>query len=161
MKTRNHSPKTRPLLALLIVVATVFLLLGARAGVLGALVADVATRLLGVAGTGLLCVTAWCIAFILATPPGTLTRMVVAIWRHTVARRHSPSVVVMRPKAAEPAVEPAVVSTRGRRALQDVKTALKNLGYEKHEYEPIVAQLDPALPLERLVRSALKALQVN
>jgi hypothetical protein len=183
MSRRNHSPKTRPFLALLIVATTVFLLLGASAGVLGALCFDVATRLLGAAGTGLLCGTAWCIAFILATPPGTLTRMVVAIWRHSVARRHTPSVVLMRPKATEPprlrdtpeyaefqaakrallAVEPAApaLSVNHRRALDDVRTALKGLGYLKHEIEPVVATLDPNLPLENILRTAIKSLQVN
>ena len=79
MKTRNRSPKSRPVAAILIVAATVFLLLGRNCGVLGALVAGSVDRLLGSAGLGLLCLTAWALAFILATPPGTASRLVVAI----------------------------------------------------------------------------------
>ena len=52
MKTRN-APKSRPVAAVLIVAATVFLLLGRNCGVLGALLAGSVDRLLGAAGLGL------------------------------------------------------------------------------------------------------------
>jgi len=169
MKTRSrssHSPKTRPVLALLIVVSTLFLLAGRSCGVVGALLSASTERLLGVAGTGLLCVTAWALAFILATPPGTATRMIVALWHATVTRRHTAAVVVIRPNRGEGvdagrgATVPALAPT-ARRELQAVKDALKGLGYEKYEIEPIVSQMDPAAGFEKNVKSALKALRVN
>lgn len=48
-----------------------------------------------------------------------------------------------------------------RMKLSDVRTALKNLGYNKDEYESVMAGLDPALPLETLVRGAIVALRRN
>jgi hypothetical protein len=164
MKTRrNASPKSRPVAAILIVATTVFLLLGTRCGVLGALVSGSVRELLGAAGTGLLVATAWALAFILATPSGTLTRMVVSLWRACVTPRHRAAVVVMKTQAELPpvAVQKLALSPSNRMALKDVSTALKNLGYEKHEIEPIVSQMDPSAGFERNVKSALKALRTN
>lgn len=163
MSRRHSSPKSRPVAALLLVAATIFLLAGRACGVVGALLCASVTRLLGDAGTALLCATTWCIAFILATPPGTFTRMVVALW-HAVKPRHSAAVVVTR-APAEPEARPEdnthPMPTRDRRTLTAVRDALKGLGYNKNEYEPIVAGMDPSLGFEKLVKSALKHLQVN
>ena len=168
---RHSSPRTRPVVAVLIVAATVFLLLGRNCGVLGALLAGSVDRLLGAAGMGLLCLTAWALAFILATPVGTFSRLVVTLWRHTVARRHTPSVVVMKTRGDErtrsegvdvgPGPTMSVLAPRDRMALQDVRTTLKGLGHEKNEIEPLIAQMDPAAGFEKNVKSALKALRVN
>jgi hypothetical protein len=163
MKTRNASPKSRPVLAILLVAATVFLLAGRTCGVVGALLSASVTRLLGDAGTALLCATTWCIAFILATPSGTFTRMVVTVW-HAVKPRRSAAVVVTR-APAEPApaadVDTHPMPTRDRRTLTAVRDALKGLGYHKSEYEAVVAGMDPSLGFEKLVKTALKHLQVN
>lgn len=188
MKTRRShaAPKTRPVAALLIVVFTLFLLAGRACGVAGALLSASVERLLGAAGTGLLVATLWCIAFILATAPGTATRLVVALWHATVTRRHTAAVVVIKSRSGgdsargegvdagpvttvstlaprhpfannvAPALAPAL-----RRELQTVRDALKHLGYEKHEYEPLVARMDPTAGFEKNVKSALKALQAN
>ena len=168
MSRRHTSPRTRPVAALLIVVATLFLLASASSGhpcgVVGALLSASVARLLGDAGTGLLVGTAWCIAFILATPPGTLTRMVVATWRACVSRRHRPSVVVMRPgaplvKTTEPYIPAPALAPRDRQTLDAVRNALKHLDYTKAEYEPLIARMDPSLGFEKLVRGALKSLR--
>ena len=167
MTKHSRSPKTRPVAALLIVVATLFLLAGRSCGVVGALLSASVERLVGAAGTALLVGTAWCIAFILATPPGTLTRMVVAVW-HAVKPRHRPSVVVVKTREArdegEGAGVGATVSTlapRDRQTLDAVRSALKNLDYNKNEYEPLIARMDPSLGFEKLVKNALKSLRVN
>ena len=55
----------------------------------------------------------------------------------------------------------SVLAPRDRMALQDVRTALKGLGYEKNEIEPLIAQMDPAAGFEKNVKNALKALRVN
>ncbi|HEV3059716.1 MAG TPA: hypothetical protein VGY48_15805 [Vicinamibacterales bacterium] len=180
MKTRNLSPKTRPVAALLTITATLFLLAGRSCGVVGALLSASVERLVGAAGTGLLVSTAWCIAFILATPPGTLTRMVVAVWR-AVKPRHRPSVVVVKtrpvelPMLSDAAVQAAskeaavlianrldeqkTLAPRDRQTLDAVRSALKNLDFNKNEYEPLVARMDPSLGFEKLVKSALKTLR--
>lgn len=164
MKTRRHAaPKTRPVAAALLVAATAFLLLGAHAGVLGALTSGLAQRLLGAAGTGLLCSTTWVIAFILATPAGTLTRMVVALWHaFTVPSRHTvPTKTERVVKSETLQISGPPLSPNARRELQAVSDALKQLGYAKYEYEAFVAKMDPAAGFEKNVKSALKALQVN
>lgn len=166
MKTHSRSPKSRPAAALLLVAATVLLLAGRACGVVGALLSASVTRLLGDAGTALLCATTWCIAFILATPSGTFTRMVVTVWHAVKPRRSAAAaVVVVKTQAALPPAEPEdnthPMPTRDRRTLTAVRDALKGLGYNKNEYEPIVAGMDPSLGFEKLVKSALKHLQVN
>lgn len=176
MKTRN-APKSRPVAAVLIVASTVFLLLGRRCGVLGALVDGSVDRLLGAAGLGLLCLTAWVLAFILATPAGTFTRIILALWRAR-PRHNAPSVVVMKTQtieqhvpyvlkpgeSAHPFMNAAAIAPaqapRDRQTLDAVRSALRGLDYTKAEYEPIVAQMDPSLGFEKLVKSALKSLRV-
>jgi hypothetical protein len=168
MNKRSASPKSRPVAAVLIIAATVFLLAGRACGVVGALLASATERLLGTAGTGLLCVTAWALAFILATRPGTASRLAVALW-HAVKPRHTAAVVVIKQRgggesagvgATVPAPSPGVSPT-DRRALQTVRDALKGLGYVTHEIEPLVAQMDPGAGFEKNVKSALKALRIN
>lgn len=173
MNKRSASPKSRPVAAVLIIAATVFLLAGRACGVVGALLASATERLLGTAGTGLLCVTAWALAFILATPPGTASRLCVALW-HAVKPRHSAAVVVIKSRSggessrgggvdAGPAatVSTPVPSPTDRRALQTVRDALKHLGYVTYEIEPLVSRMDPADGFEKNVKSALKALRIN
>ena len=48
-----------------------------------------------------------------------------------------------------------------RMRLEDVRVALKGLGYLKNEYEPLVKGMNPQEPFEKLVRSAIKQLTVN
>ena len=69
---------------------------------------------------------------------------------------------VVEPMAAEAlAIAGALLSPTARKALEDVRTALKGLGYIAGEYNPIVAQLDPSAGFEKNVKNALKALRVN
>lgn len=51
-----------------------------------------------------------------------------------------------------------IVSPVERMRLDDVRTALKQLGYTKNEYEPLVRAMDPRAPFEGLVKGALKKL---
>ncbi len=169
MAHRNHSPKSRPVAALLILTATLFLLAGRSCGVVGALLSASVARLLGDAGTGLLVATAWTLAFIHATPPGTLTRMVVAVWKFATRPRPAAVVVVKRGSTNAETADDVVAavrslagqSPRDRRELQAISDALKGLGFHRHEYEPIVAKMDPSVGFEKNVKAALKALQVN
>ena len=166
MKTRNASPKSRPITALFIVVGTVFVLAGRSCGALGALVSATSERMVGTAGLALFACAAWTLAFILATPPGTLTRMILALWRQ--ATRPRPSVVVVSKKSAVETVRELrealdegqqAPSPRVRQNLDAVRSALKNLDFNKNEYEPLVARMDGTQPFETLVKSALKSLR--
>jgi RuvA, C-terminal domain len=165
MKTHSHSPRTNSIAALLLIVAAIFLRTGAHTGVLGALVSATAVRLVGDTGVALLTFTAFSIAFILATPPGTFTRMIAALW-HAVKPRHSAAVVVVKTSrggGVDAGLEATVSAPapRDRRELQTVRDALKGLGYAKTEYEPLIARMDPTAGFEKLVKNALRALRVN
>jgi len=48
-----------------------------------------------------------------------------------------------------------------RKRLEDVRVALKSLQYRSHEYEPLVAAMDPRAPFEGLIKGALKQLQAR
>lgn len=50
------------------------------------------------------------------------------------------------------------LSVRERRNLDDVRTAMKQLGYHKNEFEPLVVKMDPRLAPEVLIRDAIKEL---
>lgn len=59
----------------------------------------------------------------------------------------------------EDEVEELVPADRMR--LDDVRTALKGLGYKASEYEKLVKVMDPRAPFEGLVKGALKSLQAR
>lgn len=137
-------PTPRPAAALVLTATAVFTLLGNRCGLLGQLLTACLAKLLGVPGTALLVVTQLTVAFVLAFP-GTLARL---------AQRF----VNVEPRFVK--VDPVNKdqSPRERMARQDVRTALKSLGYLIHEIDPVLAKLDPALPFEKAVKAALKQL---
>jgi hypothetical protein len=142
-------PLPRPAVALILTAAAVFTLLAPRCGLLGQLLSACLARLLGTPGTALLVVTLLALAVAVGAP-GLLTRL---------AQR----LVNAKPKSvnAKPEVVNVVRPTRERRALQDVRTALKNLGYVKNEIDPVVDALDPTMSLEKAVKAALQQLNVN
>jgi Holliday junction resolvasome RuvABC DNA-binding subunit len=55
--------------------------------------------------------------------------------------------------------EQKTLAPRDRQTLDAVRSALKNLDFNKNEYEPLVARMDPSLGFEKLVKSALKTLR--
>jgi hypothetical protein len=56
---------------------------------------------------------------------------------------------------------PTKLAPAERMKLDAVRGALKELGYKKYEFEPIVAGLDPTLSDEVLVRDAVKQLHAG
>lgn len=70
--------------------------------------------------------------------------------------QHSARWEQMAPTAVAP---DTVMAPAARRRLDDVRGALKELGYKSYEYEPLVAAMDPSDQFETLVRVALKQLQ--
>jgi Holliday junction resolvasome RuvABC DNA-binding subunit len=79
--------------------------------------------------------------------------MHVAERRRTVQRHFMEK---LEEDAAEPKVAPAQ-----RMKLDAVRGALKELGYKKYEFEPVVSGLDPTLSEELLVRDAVKQLHAG
>lgn len=153
---------SRPIPGILLLAFTFFYAFAPACGLVGHWVHRASVLLIGPAGAVVLALTLGTIGVLLVFP--------IAVWvaatrwfigrapanrtTNTRTRRDMPPIEVMvRPAPKLPTVE--------RMKLSDVRTALKNLGFEKGEYEPVVAVLDPALPLETLVRGALKELRRN
>lgn len=142
-------PTPRPATALVLFATALFVLLAPRCGLLGQLLSACTARLLGTPGTALLVLTLLVVAVAVGAP-GLLTR-----FAQRLVNRKPRSV-----NAKAPIVN-TEQSPRARRALQDVRTALKNLGYLPREIDPVVDTLDPTMPLEKAVRAALKQLTIN
>lgn len=45
-----------------------------------------------------------------------------------------------------------------RRKLDDVRGALKEMGFKGYEYDPVIAAMDPEAPIETLLRDAIRTL---
>jgi RuvA, C-terminal domain len=162
----NARSKNRPVLGLLLFTAGFFLLLGSSCGLVGELMASVSRYLVGRTGTILLVLMAWTAGIILAVPPGALSR-VLARRIGGSKKAPKPTIGKIRKMEASGAGAYSIHSpsfgrqVQGAMRLRDVRSALKNLGYTKEEYEPIVVGMDPEIPTEKLLRSALNMLQVN
>lgn len=79
-------------------------------------------------------------------------RTVVRVMDEHVRERQRPIVVEEEDEELVPAE---------RMRLDDVRTALKGLGYKSSEYEKLVGAMDPRAPFEGLVKGALKSLQAR
>lgn len=139
-------PTQRPATALVLLACATFILLAPYCGLLGQLLTTFLTRMLGTVGTVLLVATLFLVATVVGAP-GLLTSFLRDALRPAPQRGTTESI---RPNKEQ--------SPRARRALQDVRTALKNLGYLPHEIDPVVDAIDPTMPLEKAVKAALKQL---
>jgi hypothetical protein len=68
-----------------------------------------------------------------------------------------------RPRARAPQVVevPEVVSAvppLQRRKLDDVRGALREMGFKQYEFEPVLAGMDPTAPIETLLRDSIRTL---
>lgn len=75
-----------------------------------------------------------------------------AIKAHTVLEQTQTAKIAL-PAPAAPKLPP-----QDRIHLDKIRGALKELGYVKAEYEPLVAAMDPKLPLAVLLRGAIQTL---
>lgn len=142
--TSNHHQPRRPVLAFVLLAAAVFLALGDQGGVLGQHLARSADHYIGQLGLLLVVVSLICASYSLGAPAGTATKIARAL----------------RDRRRVSVVEPVqTLSPNDRRKADDVRSAMKNLGYLKHEYDPVVAGLDLSMPLDGLVRASLKKLR--
>jgi hypothetical protein len=161
MKNHSRSPKTHPVAAVLLLATTLFTLPGRSCGVLGAFVAASLDHLIGTFGRVLLAAAAGAIAFILATPPGALARLLSRAFQAAAARRSSE--VVARAPAARVATsrDTSNDTWSEQRALADVRFNLNKLGYSRKEYDEVLLEMDLSRPLPEIVRDVLKTLRVN
>lgn len=140
--------KRHPVVGLILLFVAVFIVLGGEGGALGQHLAAFAARCFGQTGALIVVGALVFSAYLLGAPAGTATKIARSI---RVRRRPEPAARVE--VAAAPAL-PVV----DRRKADDVRSAMKSLGYLKHEYDPVVSDLDLALPLDQLVRQAIQKL---
>jgi hypothetical protein len=147
--------KRRPFLALVLLVAAVFLALGDQCGILGQHLTGFAVRYVGQLGTALVVLSLIASAYALGAPAGTAVKLA----RVVRARRQVPPALIDVAREIEEELLPkAPPTTRDRRKADDVRSAMKSLGYLKREYDLVVATLDLSLPLDKLVRQSIQTL---
>lgn len=182
--TTMHPARKRLLLGFLLLAATFFYAFAGTCGLIGELVAHISSKLLGQTGSTLLALTMLVVGLLLVIPHGALSRFFAWAFHGREARvarvvresdKHMSEAEVRRIVAeaakiqgvgagyvANPAdlqnATPPELSVRERRNLDDVRTAMKQLGYHKNEFEPLVVKMDPRLAPEVLIRGAIKEL---
>lgn len=168
-RTRQH----RPVVGLILVSIAVFVTWSRDFGAVGHVLHRLLYAGLGRGGTELLIATLCLCGTVCVLPPGTLGRVLVAlgevvaiglarladviVW--AVSRRQVP---VQRERTTPAKVLPLraeLLSPMDRRKLDDVRGALKQLGFKPAEFEHIVVKLDVSQPIEALVRTALVQLK--
>lgn len=154
------NPRKRIILGVTLLALT--FLTTTQSGVVGMLFARVFGYLFGQTGTAVLAVAMFVVATALILPRDALGRFVRWSWGGREARVDR----VVRESRKRPivveevdAVVPAAAPPAHRMRLDDVRGALKQLGYKNFEYEPLVGAMDPTVPFEVLVKGALKKLQ--
>ena len=141
-----------PVFALVLLTVAVFLALGDQGGALGQNLASFANRAVGQPGTVLVVLVLIASAYLIGAPTGTTAKIARSIRAHRPVQRPA-RVDALIEVVASPALSPD-----DRRKADSVRTAMKSLGYLKHEYDPVVAGLDLNMSLEGLVRLTLQKL---
>lgn len=183
-----HPARQRLVAGILMLALAFFYAFAETCGTLGHLVARGSSYLLGQTGSSLVALTLLAIGVLFVIPHGAIGAFVRWAWHGREARVTrvvaDMDKFVSARRAEKPDVEHVkkividVLREHGRRVVQDVvageivtrppaermrlddvRGALRSLQYRPHEFEPIVKNLDPKLPLEVLVKSALKALR--
>jgi hypothetical protein len=181
--TSMHPARKRLLIGVLLLLGTFFYAFAGTCGLIGELVARISSKLLGQTGSTLLALTMLVTGLLLVVPHGAFASIVrwvfngrearvarivregdraadlqrivdEAIKRHVAARAEAPAVKIEQPA---PAAAPQQSVTE-RRKLDSVRDCLRQLQYRAYEYEPVVKALDPKLPVDTLVRSAIQTL---
>jgi hypothetical protein len=147
VKKQSTEPR-RPVLALILLAAAIFLTFGNQAGALGQHLAGFADYYVGHLGVALIVLTLLSIAYVLGVPAGTATKIanLIRAWQQATP---APSRILV-----EKALLPTALALDHRKA-DDVRSAMKSLGYFKREYDPVLVGLDMSLPVEKLVRAAI------
>lgn len=177
MKTM-HPARKRILVGVLLLAATFFYAFAGTCGMVGILIARASAYLLGQTGSTLVAFAMMFTGLALVIPHGAVGRFLHWAWSPhktvsvaKVLRQEGDIEAIVRRVLrdershgvveAEVEVEKAAPTPVVRRKLDDVRTALVDLGYKKSEYEPLIAKMDPSLDFEILVKSALKDLRAG
>jgi hypothetical protein len=174
-----HPARKRLLIGFLMLAACFFYAFAGTCGLIGQLIARASSTLLGQTGSTLVALVMLGVGLMLVIPHGAVRGFFSWVWHGREARvagvvremdAHVSAAAVKRivaealaareaPVEVAPAeVAPPKLAPAARMKLDAVRGALKQLGYAKNEFEPIVAALDPTLSDEVLVRDAVKQL---
>jgi len=164
-KSRQH----RPVLGLVLIAIAVFVACSRDFGVIGRGFHRLLTAGIGHNGLDLLAVTLCLSGTVCVLPPGTLVkgivwtaRALVMVLVHIIeACLPAPGAATVRvkpPAKVLPFAQPALLPAQ-RLKLDDVRGALKQLGFKPAEFEHIVVKMDASRPIELLVRDALVQLR--
>jgi hypothetical protein len=163
----------RPVTGLILLFTAIFVVNARKCGLLGGVwLAKGLSLLLGTFGSSLLLFALVTCGLVMLVP----WKLVAQLARrrpmiHPPVRTHSRRYVRTPPlhsahreddknwSMAFAPIEPPRQPPAHRRKLDDVRGAMKSLGYKPHEYESVVAAMDPTLPMDRLLRDGIKAMQ--
>lgn len=157
--------RKRVIIGISLLVATFFITL--HEGAIGHILARVCGFLFGQTGTAVLAVAMFLIGTVLILPRDFLGRFIRWGVRGREARvdrvrremiAHERRAAVPEPIEVEEAVKTPIPPAH-RMRLDDVRGALRQLGYKTPEFDGLVKAMDPTVPFEVLVKGALKKLQ--
>jgi hypothetical protein len=167
-----HPARKRLLIGFLLLAATFFYAFAGTCGLIGQLISRASATLLGQTGSTLVALVMLGVGLMLVIPHGAVRGFFSWVWHgrearvgrvvdemHVAERRRTVQRHFME-KLEEDAAEPKVAPAQ-RMKLDAVRGALKELGYKKYEFEPVVSGLDPTLSEELLVRDAVKQLHAG
>lgn len=166
-----HPARKRLLIGFLLLACTFFYAFAGTCGLIGQLIARASSTLLGQTGSTLVALVMLGVGLMLVVPHGAVGGMVRWMWHGREARvgrvmRELDDHAERRGRVDYKrlyeenvgAATPPKLAPVDRMKLDAVRGALRELGYKKHEFESIVAALDPSLSDEVLVRDAVKQL---
>lgn len=171
-----HPARKRLLIGFILLACTFFYAFAGTCGLVGQLVARASSTLLGQTGSTLVSLVMLGVGLMLVIPHGAVGSAARWVWHgrearvgavvremdaHVSKREIQRLVAEALAERAVPAVATSPTPPAERMKLDAVRGALRELGYKKHEYEPVMAGLDPALSDEKLVRAAIKQLNVG
>lgn len=163
------NPRKRIILGVTLLAATFLITL--QEGIIGHLLSRALGYLFGQTCTGVIGVAMLVSGLVLVLPRDFIGRFirwgtsgrearVDRVRREMIA--HERRAAVPQPievEEVESVKLPPAVPPAHRMRLDDVRGALKQLGYKSHEYDGLVKAMDPTVPFEVLVKGALKKLQ--
>lgn len=184
-----HAARKRLVTGIAVLACTFFYAFAPTCGLLGQLISRGSATLLGQTGSLLLAVTLFLIGTVMVIPVGGVGRLVrwaqngrearvrgvareleasvskaelkrIAKALRAMAHEEEDGDGIPHPVAPAPGEPvPTELAPTDRMKLDDLRGALKGLGYKPHEFEKFVAGMDPARSLDNLIRDALGALK--
>jgi hypothetical protein len=172
-----HPARKRLLLGVLFMLTAFFYAFAPACGLIGQFVHFASSRLLGQTGSTLLALGLFVAGALFILPHDALGRMfrwalhgrearVASVvresdeWVRAAEVKRIVAEALKGVRAVVPVEEPKV-PVEERRKRDDVRTALKGLGYKATEFEGIVTALDVTMPIEDMLRTAIKTMHTG